>query len=140
MKTITEHYTMKYLFIITALMLLASCSNSTTQTQQDAKVQTQQEISTFSDELPESTKTLETTETSVEENISNDDVIESEIQEGENETTLPEVSKSAPAESRVVELSTTYNNPKMKVEMDIDITLSAEGKIEAISVTSSNYQ
>ena len=41
--------------------------------------------------------------------------------------------------SKVVELSTTYNNPKMEVVMNIEYTVDEDNKISEISVTSPNY-
>ncbi len=41
--------------------------------------------------------------------------------------------------SKVVELETTYNNPKMEVMMNIEYSLDSDDKISEISVTSKNY-
>ena len=73
---------------------------------------------------------------------------ESTSSEAEDTAEAGEVSESNPEASsdeqaavspKVVELSTTYNNPKMEVVMDIEYSVAEDGTISEISVTSPNY-
>ena len=69
-------------------------------------------------------------------NLPEEDIVV-EAEEASTEDGNPD--EQAAASSEVVELSTTYNNPKMEVVMNIEYDLADDGTISEISVTSPNY-
>ena len=58
----------------------------------------------------------------------------------ESEPVEEEAADEVSTESSLIELSTTYNNPKMEVVMNIALEVNDENIIESISVTSPNYR
>lgn len=120
---------MKSFYILCALLLLASCGQATPENNESqvhvnekAEEQTAADIDASLDEIPEST---------------------TGDQEVSGDTDLPANQDAAEisvvSEPKVVELSTTYNNPKIEVVMDIAYSVDSEGKITEIAVTSPNY-
>lgn len=83
------------------------------------------------EESDDISETMEKEETSREQQE-----VEASEEEPTQETPVVEEQAAAP---KVVQLATTYNNPKWEVDMNISYTLGSDGKISQISVTSPNY-
>lgn len=150
---------MRIFYVIFLLVFLASCgSETTTQTptqtsQTDIAVeQTQVDIDQASNNLPEEdildpAEEAARIEAETAVNLSQEtDQVEAQTEIETSEEIAPESSQESSVETpevsastKLIELSTTYNNPKIEVIMDIDIEVSENDIIESISVTSPNY-
>lgn len=132
---------MKIFYTTLLVVLLASCSEATPQ--ENTQTEEQQNIPAIEATIDDIDAAVENMDTPpVEENVpvteeatpevSTQDVVSEEIVE---EIVEEEVAQTG----KVIELSTTYNNPKIEVIMDIDMSVNENDIIESISVTSPNY-
>jgi len=120
---------MKVFSIVLLFLFLTSCGSNVTTDSNSAVQKTQEDVYIATASLPETVEQVP-----VEEEVeSHEDTQEIEIVEVD----VPDVQEATIP--KVIELSTTYNNPKIEVVMDIDIELDANDRIAAISVTSPNY-
>lgn len=145
---------MKAFCVLISLIFLASCGSEVITEEVNspdisAVEQTVDNIEEVIDVLPE-----EDIELTSDENTTLDDVPEEDtaVAPETDSSELPEldtIAEPEPEESsrdqawvspKVVELSTTYQNPKMEVIMDIEYAVAEDGTISEISVTSPNYQ
>lgn len=148
---------MKAFYTLILLVFLASCGNWETPVVETSTTPTPvQEVTAEIDEasqaLPQVEEVIDTTDAQ-ETTLDNDaeapaleaeKIEEAETEEESTEASAPEEANTQEVTEEVstktVELSTTYNNPKIEVIMDIALDVDDEGKISQISVTSPNYQ
>ncbi|MDA9129218.1 hypothetical protein N9J72_01955 [Candidatus Gracilibacteria bacterium] len=137
---------MKAFFTLAVLVFLVGCTaeapgNTETDVNQEQVVQ---DMDQETELLPDSDELIDDLINDVSEVIEDEGSIDTETPDATDETQVDdaeEIDETAQesTESEVVELSTTYNNPKMEVVMDIEYNLDSEGKITEIEVTSPNY-
>lgn len=140
---------MKIFYTTLLVVLLASCSEATPQeSTQTAEDQTIPAIETTIDDIDTAIESIELSEEETipeteEQDTPTTTIQTEETQEVSVETEEPQeeevVEETVPSE-KLIELSTKYNNPKIEVLMDIDMTVDNNDIIQSISVTSPNYQ
>jgi len=143
---------MKAFYVLLLLVFLASCSakDITPAEQTSSDIDTAvEEIADELDVLIQEESPSEDAQESAEEpsdhshdgddhDHDHDDIWEEvQVSDPQEEISEPE---QAFVQPKVVELSTTYNNPAMEVQMNIEYELDSDDKITSISVTSPNYK
>lgn len=104
---------MKYLYTILAILVLASCTATETPTEvSNTEVDTAVEATTTD--------------------------IENELSAIENEMAAEETI-IADDTNKMVKVDAKYNNPQQEVDMTVEYSLDAEGKIETINVSATNW-
>ena len=136
---------MKAFYTLIALMFLASCGAEAPAKDivatPDVVQETVADIDQATEALPDTQEVVddlieEVNSVPLTEEDTIEEVIPEEIEEAwETEDRATEEQ----AATKVVELSTTYNNPKMEVVMNIEYSVDSDDKISEISVTSPNY-
>ena len=121
---------MKAFYTLILLVFLASCGSETVT--EDSAMQTPDVVQETVVEIDDSVEALPDTE-----EVNTDSSPSTGVESIEDEVVEEEATEEQAEE--VVELSTTYNNPKMEVIMDIEYNVDSEGKITEISLTSPNY-
>lgn len=119
---------MKIFYSTLLLVLLASCGDATPEQTLDTPEPIPPAVETTTQEIDAATEAM-------------DDIQESSEQVSEEEIVVaptPVAEEEVQADT-LIELSTTYNNPKIEVVMDIDMTVDENDIIQSISVTSPNY-
>ncbi len=128
------------------LVFLASCgsdtiSQTTTKTTetQVAVEQTQKAIEEATAQLPESTEV--DVEEILEEIVDLPQEADTTVEiQSEDEPQPVAVVEKETKGSKLIELSTTYDNPKIEVVLDLDIEVDENNVIQSIDITSPNYK